>query len=86
MKKLMIMTVVAVLIMVSGCFDSYRPNTRKGHALDEINKHTRRIEQLNPVIYEQNEKLIPAKTVQLGDVQSWQNRMKARMSGMKGGQ
>lgn len=86
MKKLMLIAaLLSLTVWQSGCSNEFRPNTRKGWHMDEIDKHTNRISELNPVIYRQNERLLPQKSDQLGDVSAFQNRMRSRMSGMKGG-
>jgi len=85
MKKLTI-TLTLALVALSGCYTNYRPNTQKGWHMDEINKHTKQIDRLNPVIYETNKKVMPQRMDQLEDTLSWQERMQGRMQGMKGGQ
>ena len=84
MKKLILIAVLLSLaITQQGCYKGYRPNTRKGWHQDEINRHTERISRLNPVIYKQNQEMLPKKATQLGDTASWQQRMRSRMQGMK---
>ena len=84
MKKLILIVVLLSLTALQqGCSDRYRTNTRKGWHMDEINRHTDRISELNPVIYERNERMMPKKAAQLGDTSAWQDRMRARMQGMK---
>jgi hypothetical protein len=84
MKKLLLIAVLLSLTLLQqGCIGEYRPNTRKGWHMDEINKHTERISRLNPVIYRQNERTMPMKTNQFGDTSAWQQRMRSRMQGMK---
>jgi hypothetical protein len=87
MKKLILIAVLLSLVVLQqGCSGKYRtPNTQKGRHLDAINYHTGQISEINPIIFEQNEVLIPKKAVQLGDVSAFQERMRARMQGMKGG-
>ena len=87
MKKL---TLVAVLVLMTvlqqGCSNKYKnPNTYKGQQLDAINRHTQNITEVNPIIYDQNEHLLPQKIDQVGDQSAFQSRMRARMQGMKGG-
>ena len=81
MKKLLLLALLSTILQ--GC-GSYRPNTQKGWHLDEINKHTRNINRLDPVIYQQNQTIIPQRVDQLSDTASWQDRMKSRMDSMKG--
>ena len=83
LEAILVGLLIAMLFM-SGC-STYRPNTQKGWHLDEKDKHTRKIEKLDRIIYSNNQELVPSRTEQLGDTMSWQDRMKARMGGMKGG-
>ena len=85
--KTFVITAVLALVVLSGCQSNYRPNTQKGWHLDEINKHTSRINRLDPIIYQSNQKVMPQRMDQLEDTLSWQQRMKSRMSSQfKGGE
>lgn len=81
-----IVTLLVALVVLAGCNSDYRPNTQKGHHLDEINKHTQHINRLDFVIYDQSLIIEPMKTEQSADVTSFQTRMRAKMSKMKGRQ
>ena len=83
LKTIVAVSTIAAILASSGCV-SYRPNTQKGWHLDEINKHTSRINRLDPVIYEVNQETLPQQAEQLGDSMSWSERMNARMSAKKG--
>lgn len=85
-KTIVAVSTIAAILACSGCVSNYRPNTQKGWHLDEINKHTGRINRLDPVIYEVNQRVMPQRADQLGDTMSWSERMRARMGGMKGGE
>ena len=85
MKKLITIALLGLAISGAGCSDRYRPNTRKGWHVDEINKHTDRIGELNTVIYKQNSQRLPEKAAQLDEAISWQEKMRSRMRGMNGG-
>jgi uncharacterized protein YceK len=81
MKKMLIVALV-VLLGLSGC-TTFRPNTQKGWAMDEINRHTRSINRLDPVIYEVNKVVLPMKAEQQKDVNAFQARFKATQQAMK---
>jgi len=83
MKKLLAMCILCTVL--SGCSSNYRPNTQKGWQLDEINKHSRKIAELDPIIYQQNREVLPARMNQLDETIGFQGRMKARMKAMKDG-
>ena len=64
MKKLLLSSLV--LVVLSGC-GSYRPNTQKGWHLDEINKHTRQINRLDPIIFKENQEVMPMQMDNIAD-------------------
>jgi hypothetical protein len=84
MKKLLLIAVLlSITALQQGCSNEYRPNTRRGWHMDEIDKHTNRISELNPVIFRRNERTLPMKANHMGDTSAWQQRMRSRMQGMK---
>jgi len=70
------------MLFIGGCAG---PNQQKGYHQDRVNYHTSEINDLNPIIFEINQRIVPQKAEQIGDTMSWQGRMKARMDAMKGG-
>jgi hypothetical protein len=77
MKTILMIVLLVFCLTGAGCSSDFRPNTQKGHHLDEINKHTKQIRRLDPIIYEVNEELLPEKQRQLNDQSAWQSRMAA---------
>ena len=77
MKTLLLLA----LLPLTGCgmAAKYRPNTVKGHHLDEINKHTEAISYIDPIIYKVNKRVLPMKMNQIEEAVGWQERMKARI-------
>jgi hypothetical protein len=61
----------------------YRPNTVKGHHLDEIDKHTMAISFVDPIIYRRNKQVLPMRMQQVEEALSWNERTKARMQAMR---
>lgn len=81
MKKLMLIAVL-MACCCQGC-TTFRPNTQKGHHLDEINTHRQRINDLDPVIYKVNARVLPMQAEQTADVMSFQARMQAKIKAMR---
>jgi hypothetical protein len=76
---------VGLLLATSGCGMAarYRPNTVKGHHMDEINKHTEAIYEIDPIIYKVNKRVIPMQIEQTEERMGFQDRMRARLKAMR---
>jgi len=79
MKKYQLIAVCIICTLLSGCSSDLRPNTQRGHQLDEINKHTRNLKRLNAVVHAVNAELLPVRQGQLNDDVSQQSRIGARI-------
>jgi lipopolysaccharide biosynthesis regulator YciM len=82
---LLIAVLLALTVLQQGCGSDYRPNTKRGHHLDEKNKHIKAIAKYDQVIFRQNKEYLPEEMNQLEQAVGIQARFKARMKAMREG-